>query len=142
MSRDERGSTIPLIIGCALVVATLVGVVVDASAAFLRRGQLDALADGAALAATEGVEGEAAYTQGLGPRLEIDPGQASRDVRRYLASAGATTRYPGLRVVVRTDADRVVVHLVAPLHLPLGVPGVDSTASVAGDAASVVRVGP
>ena len=39
--RSERGSVTPLIIGFAVVVAMLVAVVVDASAAYLRRQGLD-----------------------------------------------------------------------------------------------------
>ena len=46
--RDERGSMTPLIIGFTVVVALVVAVVVDASAAYLRRQGLNATADAAA----------------------------------------------------------------------------------------------
>ena len=72
-SRDENGSVAPLIIGFAVVVAMLVAVVVDASAAYLRRQGLNSAADAAALAATDGIQGEQVYTHGLGKRAEIDP---------------------------------------------------------------------
>ena len=57
MSRRTKddGQTSLLIVGFFLVAVLLVVVVVDASAAYLRRQELDALADGAALAAADAV---------------------------------------------------------------------------------------
>ena len=49
-SRDDAGSVAPMIIGFAVVAMLLVGVVVDSSAAFLARQNLNATADAAALA--------------------------------------------------------------------------------------------
>lgn len=138
--RDEGGSITPLIIGFALVVALLVAVVVDASAAYLRRQGLNSLADAAALAATDGLQGDAVYTRGLDDRAEIDPRAASAYVEEYLRSSGATSRYPGLTWAVSTTTTTVVVRVAAPLDLPLRVPGVGATASVTGDAAAVVVV--
>ena len=66
--RRERGSITPLVVGLAVVVALLVAAVVDASAAYLQRQGLDAVADAAALAATDGIEGDQVYLQGLGAR--------------------------------------------------------------------------
>ena len=66
--RAERGQTSVLIMGFFLVAVLLTVVVVDASAAFLRRQRLDAVADGAALAAADGVQGEQVYEGGLGER--------------------------------------------------------------------------
>jgi Flp pilus assembly protein TadG len=129
-----------MIAGFAAVLVLLVAVVVDASAAFLRRQQLDALADAAALAATDGVQGEAVYTRGLGRRAEIDPVAARRFVAAYLGASGARGRFPGLVYRVRTTADTVVVRLSAPVRLPLHVGGVGDRTTVTGTAASVVAV--
>jgi hypothetical protein len=137
---SERGSVTPLIIGLAAVLVLLVAVVVDASAAFLRRQQLDSLADAAALAATDGVQGGAVYTHGLGERAAIDPAAARRFVVAYLASSGARHRFPGLVLEVRTSADTVLVRVSAPLRLPLHVGGVGTTTTVTGTAAAEVRV--
>src|SRR3954468_23328643 len=115
--RPERGSITPLIIGFALLVAVLVAVVVDASAAYLRRQGLDSLADAAALAATDGLQGDAVYTRGLADRAEIDAAAARRYVEDYLVSSGALDRYPGLDWDVTSTADTVVVHVVTPLAL-------------------------
>ncbi len=138
--RNQHGSVTPLVIGFALILATLVGVVVDASSAYLRRQGLDSLADASALAATDGLEGDQVYTHGLGKLARIDPGMALRYVEDYLARSGARRRYPGLRVGVTTRDNVVVVRVRAPLKLPLHVPGVGPTPVVTGDAASEVLV--
>lgn len=139
-TRDERGSVTPLVIGFMVVVALLVAVVVDASAAYLRRQSLNATADAAALAATDGLQGEAVYTQGLGRTARIDPAAARALVAAYVASSGAARRHPGLRWTVRTSNDTVVVRMTAPLELPLRVPGVADGVRISGEAASLVVV--
>lgn len=138
--RDERGSVTPLIIGFMLVVAMLVAVVVDASAAYLRRQSLHATADAAALAATQALQGERVYTEGLGRTAELDPVAARQHVAAYVARSGARQRWPGLDWRVRTAGDTVVVRLTAPLDLPLQVPGVGDGWRISGEAASVVVV--
>jgi hypothetical protein len=130
----------PLIIGFAVVVAMLVGVVVDASAAYLRRQGLNSAADAAALAATYGIQGEEVYTHGLGKRAEIDPQAARRYVEDYVTSSGIRRRFPGLDYSVQTTTNTVVVRIVAPMDLPLHVPGVGTGVDVSGMAASVVVV--
>ena len=140
MKRDESGSVAPLIIGFAVVVAMLVAVVVDASAAYLRRQGLNSAADAAALAATDGIQGEEVYTHGLGERAEIDPAAARRYVADYFASSGIRSRFPGLDYTVETSANTVVVRIVTPMDLPLHVPGFGTDVRVTGAAASVVVV--
>ena len=60
--RDERGSTIPLIVGLATVLLMGIALVINASSAYLQRQSLDTLADGAALRGADlgaaGVYGE------------------------------------------------------------------------------------
>ncbi len=140
MRRDERGQTTLLIIGFAVVAVMLVTVVVDASAAYLRRTGLDSLADGAALAAADGIQGRQVYEGGLGKRADIDPVVARGFVEDYLRSTGAARRYPGLDYRVDASTDRVVVHVAAPLDLPLAPPGWDRRSTVSGTAASFVVV--
>jgi Flp pilus assembly protein TadG len=137
---NERGSIAPLIIGFTLLVAVLVGVVVDASAAYLRRQGLNSVADAAALAATDGLQGDRVYTHGLGARAEIDPATAREYVEQYLRASGVLERYAGLTWTVSTSATTVVVRVAAPLDLPLRVPGVGDSATVTGTAAAVVVV--
>jgi hypothetical protein len=140
VSRDQRGQTTLLIIGFAVVVMLLVAVVVDASGAYLRRTGLDSLADGAALAAADGVQGEQVYESGLDRRADIDPVVARRYVAQYLRDTGAARHYPGLRYDVDTGAERVVVHVAAPLALPITPPGWDRRPTVSATAASFVVV--
>ena len=107
MRRPERrpgedGQTALLLVGLAVVLMVLVGVTVDASAAYLRRAGLDNLADGAALAAADGIQGEQVYDGGLGEVALVDPEVARDYVAQYLAQVGATREYAGLRV----DVDR------------------------------------
>jgi len=134
MRRDEHGSTIPLLIGVALVIVVVVAVMTDATAAYLRRQSLDSLADGAALQGADlGAEGREVYVGDLtGDRLRETEGAATEAVTRYLQSVGAYGRYPGLRAVVRVDprTRAVEVSLIATVELPLGVPGVTRRAEV------------
>ena len=138
--RDEGGQTAVLIVGFCLVAVLLVGVVVDASAAYLRRQSLDTLADGAALAAADGVQGRQVYEGGLGERAEIDPEVAQGYVADYLRRTGAGARFPGMTYAVVADPDRVVVRVSAPLDLPITPPGWVRRPVVTGTAASYVVV--
>jgi uncharacterized membrane protein len=137
---DDRGQTTVLIIGFVIVIAMTVAVVVDASAAYLRRQALSSLADGAALAAADGLQGEQVYTAGLGEGAVVDPRAARQLVVDYFVSVGAGRRYPGLSHAVETDGQRVVVRVAAPLDLPIPIPGVAPRARVTATAAAVVLV--
>jgi len=140
VSRAEDGTVTLLIVGFAVVAIMMVAVVVDASAAYLRRSGLDSLADGAALAAADGVQGRQVYEGGLGERAQIDPQVARGYVAQYLRDTGAAERYPGLSYDVDAGVDRVVVHVAAPLELPITPPGWDRRPIISGTAASFVVV--
>jgi Putative Flp pilus-assembly TadE/G-like len=140
VKRHEAGTTSVLIVGFAMVLVMMLAVVVDASSAYLRRQGLDSLADGAALAAADGIQGRQVYEGGLGEHAQIDPVVARRLVASYLSSTGAGRKYPSLTYSVDTTADRVVVRLAAPLHLPITPPGWDRSAVIRGTAASFVLV--
>lgn len=140
MRRDESGQTSVLIIGLAIVLVMMVALVVDASAAYLRRQGLDSLADGAALAAADGIQGRQVYEGGLGEHAQIDPEVAEELVASYLSSTGARQKYPGLTYAVDTTADRLVVRIEAPLQLPITPPGWDRRTTIRGTAASFVVV--
>lgn len=138
--RTEDGQATVLIVGFAVVALLMVAVAVDASAAYLRRQGLDNLADGAALAAADGVQGRQVYEGGLGERAEIDPEVSRGYVADYLRATGASDRYSGLRWSVEAGTDRVVVHILAPLDLPLTPPGLETRTTVSATAASYVLV--
>lgn len=140
--RDDAGQVSLLIVGFVAILVLLIGVVVDASAAFLQRAGLNSLADAAALAATDGLQGDQVYLHGLGERAKIDPRRAAAYAGEYLAASGARETYPGIRSVVSVTNDTVNVHLSASLRLPIPIPGVGSRAQITADAASVVLVTP
>lgn len=138
---DQSGQTALLILGFFLVAVMLVGVVVDASAAYLRRQALNGLADGAALAGADGVQGEQVYTSGLGETAQIDPVAARQYVADYLARTGAHERFRGLVYRVLPAGDSVTVHLSAPLDLPIPPPGWAGDPWIDGVASAAVPVG-
>jgi uncharacterized membrane protein len=137
--RTEGGQVSVLIVGFSVVAILLVVVVVDASAAYLQRQRLDGVADGAALAAVDGIESESVYEQGLGERADIDPMTARQLVAAYLQGVGAH-RYHGLNYTVATTPDSVSVRVTAPLELPLAPAGWTRGTSVTASAAAFVEV--
>jgi Putative Flp pilus-assembly TadE/G-like len=140
---EERGTATMLIIGLALVLAMMAGVVTDASAAYLERQDLDTLADGAALTAADGAaSGAEAYGAGLGPDLRLDEAAARLAALEYLRRVGAFARFAGLTVDVMVDAttDRVLVVVQASLVLPLHVPGSPARASIGARSSASVGV--
>ena len=140
--RDERGQSTILIVGFAGVLAMVVALVVDTSAAYLQRQGLDTLADGAALHGADlGATGDDVYQGGVPEdTLALNPGRARVAVGAYLGATGAYARYPGLTYTVRVRGDRVEVHLTAPLDLPLSIPGSPERASIGADGSAVVGV--
>jgi len=143
--RTDRGSTLPLQIFLGLILLVLVAVVVDASAAYLRRQSLATLAEGAALQAADlGAQGVEMYGGApQGERLALTESAARAAVADYLGKVGAYRRFPGLRATgVRVDAgDRsVVVVLRSPMELPLGVPGAATSTTVEATGTASVTV--
>jgi Flp pilus assembly protein TadG len=118
----------------------LVAVVVDVSAAFLRREGLNAVADAAALAATDGLQGDLAYRSGLDDHVELDVVAARSYVADHLRTTGAAVRFPGLTWSVAVAGGSVLVRVRAPLDLPLRLPGSGSDVMVGATAAAVVVV--
>lgn len=142
MTRDERGQTTLLIVGFAVVLMMAVAVVVDVSAAYLQRQDLDSLADGAALVGADaGAQGEDVYAGGLGEaRLDLFEAEARQAVDDYLVQTEAHSTYPGLSRTVEVDpATRSVrVRITAPLALPLTIPGSPERASISATGAAAV----
>ncbi len=119
--KDDSGQTTVLIIGFAIVLLLMTGVVVDSSAAYLQRQRLDTLADGAALAAADQARGEAIYNGGVDDHVPISPQTARAAVLAHLQRVDAWSAHPGLQVETHIDGDAVVVQLEAPLELPFTV---------------------
>jgi protein involved in polysaccharide export with SLBB domain len=77
---------VPLIIGFGVVIVLLCSVVVDAAQAFTYRRALNAIADGAVLAATNGIDKEAIYQSGVQDRVIISEQLAEAEVDQYVAA--------------------------------------------------------
>ena len=140
--RDEHGQATVLIIGFAGLLAMVIALVIDTSAAYLQRQGLNSLADGAALRGADlGATGEDVYQGGVPEEtLALTAGQARAAVGAYLRASGAYDRYPGLSYTVQVQGDRVEVHLSAPLDLPLSIPGSPERATIGADGSAVVGV--
>ena len=131
-----------LIVGFAVLLAMVVALVVDTSAAYLQRQGLAGLADGAALSGADlGATGADVYAGGVPEdRLALTAAQARAAVGAYLHDVGAYDRYPGLSWTLRIKGDRVLVGLRAPLTLPLSIPGSPDRTSVGARGSAVVTV--
>ena len=138
-ARGERGQMTVLIIGFAAIVLMMIVVVTDISKVFLVRRDLDATADGAVLAAANGLA--AIYAQsGSGENAEIDPDEARRLTAEYLDSVDASNRFDGLDWTADVTGTTVTVHLSSAVDLPFEPPGWQGTADIASDAAAVVPI--
>lgn len=136
MSRREEGQITVMIVGFFIVVALMAVVVVNASAAFLQRQELNNVADGAVLAAADALREESIYRDGIGRDAPLDPQRASEVVGEYLRSTGNDVA----RWQVSTDGDAVRVHLERLVELPLTPPGWRSRTTISADAAGVLRI--
>lgn len=117
-----------LVLGLGAVVVCLLALVVgvDASAAFLQRRSLVALADAAAIAGAQGIDLDAYYREGASASTGLDPRLAAQRVMSFLAEAHYAV--PGLRLEqVAMDGRTVVVRVSAPLRLPF-LSGIDDRA--------------
>jgi hypothetical protein len=81
---DDRGSTIPLILGFFLIGLLMVAGAVMASDAFTHQRDLQSVCDGAAVAGANAIDGPAARTQELTATLPLAAVQAA--VQDYLAA--------------------------------------------------------
>jgi hypothetical protein len=132
--RDDRGSTLPLVLLCFLLALLLVAGTVTASSAFLAQRDLQSDCDGAAVAAAGAVDPRAVYGGGPGGlpgELPVADAAAQAAVDRYAARAGlAGTSFA---VTVSADAAEVGVACGRTVEVPFGAAfglgdGLDRTA--------------
>ncbi|WP_433018325.1 Tad domain-containing protein [Kribbella sp. CA-294648] len=128
-----------LIIGFAAIVLMMIIVVTDISKVFLVRRDLDATADGAVLAAANGLA--AIYAQpGAGGNAAIDPEEARRLTAEYLDAVGADNRFSGLDWSADVTGTTVTVTLSSSVDLPFEPPGWPGSTDIDADAAAVVPI--
>lgn len=130
MRHDERGSITVMTLGFLVLIGLLVVVVANASGAFLHRQELGNLADGAALAAADGLDEAGFYTD---QRIELDPAEARRLVGDYLAGHDVRA------VQVVADDATVNIRLERSVGLALAPPGWTSRTTVVAEATSQLR---
>jgi hypothetical protein len=137
--RGEDGQMTVLIIGFTIVILLMVVVVTDISKVFLVRRDLDATADGAVLAAANGLA--AVYAQpGAGGNAAIDPEQARRLTADYLDQIAAGNRFDDLDWSVDVEGTTVTVQLTSTADLPFQPPGFPGTAPVTSESAAIVPI--
>ncbi|MEP6462092.1 MAG: pilus assembly protein TadG-related protein [Frankiaceae bacterium] len=115
----DHGSILLLTIGYALIAIALIVVVVDASAFFLSRRALSALADGAAVAGTHAEDGNEIYAAGTGTTVPLTDDGVRSEVDGYLAARETAAAYPHLQLAdLGTDGTTVSVSLREDKPLP------------------------
>ncbi|WBQ03769.1 Tad domain-containing protein [Kribbella sp. CA-293567] len=128
-----------LIIGFTAVVLMMIVVVTDISKVFLVRRDLDATADGAVLAAANGLA--AIYTQpNTKENAQLDPDEARRLTAEYLDSVDASNRFGGLDWSADVAGTTVTVTLSSTVELPFEPPGWQGAVDVEADASAIVPV--
>lgn len=137
--RTEQGQMTVLIIGFTFVILLMIVVVTDISKVFLVRRDLDATADGAVLAAANGLA--AIYAQPAADgNAELDPDQARRLTAEYLDQVAASNRFDGLDWSADVTGTTVTVQLTSSVDLPFQPPGFPGSTDIATEASAVVPI--
>src|SRR6266542_4296746 len=102
-AREESGAVVPLTAVMLLGLLAMAALVVDGGVLFAARRDLQGLADGAARAGAMAVDIE---TLRETERVRLDPEEAEKAARLYLAAAGFESTF-----ISRADILRVTVHL-------------------------------
>lgn len=93
MTRNDRGTILPLIAGFTVSALLLVLGAIDASAAFLAQRDLASVCDGAALAAAQSVSARAVYeAPGVSAALPLARGRSSRPCAPIRSATTPTTQ--------------------------------------------------
>ncbi|GAB2654182.1 hypothetical protein GCM10009743_33340 [Kribbella swartbergensis] len=128
-----------LVIGFMAIILLMIVVVTDISKVFLVRRDLDATADGAVLAAANGLA--AIYAQPAADgNAEIDPDEARRLTAEYLDQVAAGNRFDALDWSADVNGTTVTVRLTATVDLPFEPPGWQGSTDISAEAAAVVPI--
>ena len=115
-SPGDRGSVTLLALGMVAVVALALVVAVDATAAFIQRRSLVAVADASALAGAQAIDLPAYYREGAAAATRLEADGVLPRVRAHLARLRGID---GLRLdEASSDGQVVLVRLSAPVSLP------------------------
>lgn len=117
----DRGAVSILVVGFALIVLLLLGVVVSASRVYLAQRDLMAAADSAAASAAQAVSEAAVFGGQTGAELPLDQAAAQGRVNTYVTVADLPARFDGFAVVaVVVSGTSVSVTLAARAPMPFG----------------------
>ncbi|MGY1691259.1 pilus assembly protein TadG-related protein [Geodermatophilus sp. SYSU D01105] len=114
--QSERGSTLPLVLVCWLVAALMAFGAIAASDAFLEQQQVQAVCDGAALAAANATDEATLYATGLGTALPLTAASTQAAVADQLADGGT----PLHAWSAETDGVEVTVHCTRRVEIAFG----------------------
>ncbi len=113
----DDGTVLVLVLGFTMVLALMVGVVVNVSAAALARRSVSSAADGAAVAAAQALDEQAVSRDGLrGRRLPLSEAAARQRVAVYGRQVAPSQ--PGLGLAVTVDGATATVVAVREVRLP------------------------
>lgn len=112
----ERGSTLPFVLVCWTVAALMAFGAIAASDAFLEQQRVQAVCDGAALAAANSTDEAVVYTSGVGPQLPLTRATAQAAIADQLADGG--TRLDGWSA--ETDGVEVTVRCTRYTDIAFG----------------------
>jgi hypothetical protein len=127
---DDDGNVLPLVLGYAVLALALILVCANATSLYLAQKRLDALADAAALAASDGFS---LTLEGGEPRAELD------DERIRAQAASVVEAAPGgaeLVAAVSADGSSARVTVAAAWHPPVFAPFVPDGVPLAATATS------
>lgn len=128
--RDERGSTIPLLIFYCFLGLSVIAVVVAATSLYIERKRLFTLADGASLAATENFSIAQITRDGDSLNVHLSDEQVRRAASAYLQATGQAEAHivsalspdgKSARVTISASWSRPILGELIPWRLPLQV---------------------
>ncbi len=112
-----------MIIGFVMITVLAVGVVANASKAFVYRRSLASWADGAAIAAAQSVAEDVVYAGETVEVLPISATDARRVVDEYVTRNRLVDRFDGLSVAVGVDPAAATVTVEFGVRVPLVLSG-------------------
>lgn len=116
VAAGERGSTLPFVLVCWLVAALMAFGAVAASDAFLEQQEVQAVCDGAALAAANQADEAVLYAEGIGADLPLTRAGAQAAVADQLADGGT----PLDAWSAETDGAEVTVRCTRQVEIAFG----------------------
>lgn len=133
MIDDERGSILPLVIGYAALAIAIVLVCVNAISLFVAQKRIDALADAAALAASDGFE---IVVDGDDVGIRLDHAAARGQAEQVVGAAAVDAALVSVDTTDGSTARATVTTQWEPFLLAAFVPeGVDLAATATSRAA-------